>query len=430
MKQMAHIDNPKRSQLDSPQSRWYPYYAGFSETFAETALSSARLGEDDWVLDPWNGSGTTTSRAISLGFNSYGFDLNPVMVIVAMARSLDPAEYPSLRPLSVDISSKARKAGEVREDDPLLTWLVPSSVGAVRAIECAIQRLLVNELTYARMRQMQLEKFSDLAAFFYVALFRVLRRVLSPFLTSNPTWTKMPRTVKARLRPSGEEIRACFKRETEQMIPSLPAVRQRSGSGKKIFAVASSERLPMGNECVDFVLGSPPYCTRIDYAIATSVELSLLGYSPNEEFNGLRRRLIGNTTVPKSSPSTTHELGTVCLRFLEKLAEHPSKASSTYYLKNHLQYFHSIRASLAELSRVVKPNSCCVLVVQDSFYKDLHNDLPAIFIEIASKQGLALLGRRDFPLSRTMARVNPRVKDYRESHSAVESVLSFTKCRD
>ena len=37
------------------------------------------------ILDPWNGSGTTTYAASQLGYTSRGLDLNPVMNIVARA---------------------------------------------------------------------------------------------------------------------------------------------------------------------------------------------------------------------------------------------------------------------------------------------------------------------------------------------------------
>ena len=51
-------ENPKLRGRESSQSTWYRYYAGFSENFARSALQSARLGDGEWVLDPWNGSGT------------------------------------------------------------------------------------------------------------------------------------------------------------------------------------------------------------------------------------------------------------------------------------------------------------------------------------------------------------------------------------
>ena len=176
-----------------------------------------------------------------------------------------------------------------------------------------------------------------------------------------------------------------------------------------------------------FVLGSPPYCTRIDYAMTTCAELSLLGFGRDSGFRDLRRELVGSATVPKVIPRTSEKWGSTCLGFLETLRQHTSKASATYYYKNHLQYFRSLSASIQEISRVLKPEGRCVLVVQDSYYKDLHNDLPVMLAEMATSRGLALEERCDFPLSRTMAGINPGSKGYRVSFSATESVLVFGK---
>jgi len=348
------------------------------------------------------------------------------MVIIAKARGLDFAEYSSLKPLLAELLRKARKPFDIDPLDPLLTWLVPNSGSHFRSIEAGIQKLLIDDSCYQNLNRRGLQALSDLAAFFYVALFRTLRRFLRPFLPSNPTWVKKPKRQASRLRPDAVAARVAFRSEVEQML-TLPAKTEKTKTpGKKHLAVASSESLPLRDEAIDLVLSSPPYCTRIDYAVATAIELAALGYSADEEFD-LRRCLIGNTTVPKTPPSISTELGSTCLRFLKGLAEHPSKASSTYYLKNHLQYFHSIRASLAEISRVMRTKARCLLVVQDSYYKNLHNDLPRMFVEMAARQKLTLVERRDFPLSRTMAGINPRVNDYRESFSATESVLSFVK---
>lgn len=210
------------------------------------------------------------------------------------------------------------------------------------------------------------------------------------------------------------------------MLPGVQVV-QEGPRAERILKVASSEKLPLQTSSIDFVLASPPYCTRIDYAVATSAELSLLGFGEGSGFKELRRGLIGSVTVPKASPSISQTWGPTCLNFLDALYGHESKASATYYYKNHLQYFSSLSASVAEVGRVLRSAGGCVLVVQDSYYKDLHNDLPVVLTEMAAASGLALTERNDFPLSRTMAGVNPGTKGYRESFNATESVLTFQK---
>ncbi len=421
------IINPKPRRAAASRAAWYKYYPCFSEDFADSVLRSSCLKEDQWVLDPWNGSGTTTSKAQCLGHNSYGYDLNPVMLVVAKARSLSTEEYPSLRPLLADICRKSLKAVDVSSTDPLLSWLVPDSVSHLRGIEAAIQRLLIDDVRHSSLKTFGVERISDLAAFFYVALFRTLRRILDSFFSSNPTWVKRPREPRRRLQPDRAAVRAVFRAEAEKMLlfpvdrlnPCVP--------GKKVLAIASSESLPLSDAAVDLVLSSPPYCTRIDYAVATSVELAALGYAEDDEFGRLRRALIGNTTVPEEISEPSDSWGPTCLRFLTTLYQHNAKASSTYYYKNHFQYFRSIYRSLSETSRVLRTGALCVLVVQDSYYKDIHNDLPKVIVEMGAHCGLHVRGKYDFPLSRTMAGINPRAGEYRSSFNAVESVVVMSK---
>lgn len=423
---MRTIENPKVRGRDSLASTWYRFYPGFSEAFARSVLSSAALKNGEWVLDPWNGAGTTTSTAASLGLNAHGYDLNPVMVIVSKARCLDPSEYSSLRPLEVDIRHKAKKSFEVAIQDPLLTWLTPASVAAFRSIEAAVQVLLVDERQYLSVRNRGTDAVSGLAAFFYVALFRTLKKVLAPFLTSNPTWLKRPSSIGERLRPGRAHVREIFQGEVDRMLPVSVTLRE-GPNAERVLKVASSEEIPLPSDSINCVLSSPPYCTRIDYAVATSAELSLLGFGPDSGFKELRRDLIGGAKVPKVAPGVSSEWGGTCQRFLGSLKAHSSKASATYYYKSHVKYFESLSRSISEIARVLRPGGSCVLVVQDSYYKDIHNDLPLILIEMAASRELVLEKRKDFELSRTMAGIHPGTKGYRTFFGATESVLLFRK---
>ena len=79
--------NPKVGASCDPVDLWYRYYAGYSAGFVEQALkesaSTAKL-----VLDPWNGTGTTTVVAASKNVPAIGFDLNPALVVVSRARAI------------------------------------------------------------------------------------------------------------------------------------------------------------------------------------------------------------------------------------------------------------------------------------------------------------------------------------------------------
>ena len=139
--------------------------------------------------------------------------------------------------------------------------------------------------------------------------------------------------------------------------------------------------------------------------------------------------MIGTPTISKQFNENSPAWGSTCNAFLSSVESHSSKASSTYYLKYFRQYFSSAHESLIEIDRVLNKNGKCALVVQDSFYKDILNDLPTIFCEMAQEIGWHLKYRVDFRVKRTLAGINPESKRYRNDFRAMESALLFNKQR-
>lgn len=435
LKNMTNIDwtkmpNPKRSPRDvAGRHAWYPFYPGFSNEFASWMLDVLAAEPGSLLLDPWNGSGTTTALAAQRGLPAIGFDLNPAMVVIARAKLLDPLEVDSIRPLSRQILKVAngRKKLDVQDDDPLRPMFAHEGAPAIRAIERSIRQLLVDSpVTPESGFNSDAGKMSPLAAFFYVALFRASRNLLRPLAGTNPVWTKLNVAGQARPRPSVSRVRKIFAAEVEAMLAcetdGRPLVH--ANAPAVIVKVASSTELTAPSASVNLTLTSPPYCTRVDYAVAMLPELAILGLQRGSSFDELRRKLTGTTTVPKKCDPIDPAWGATCSRFLQSVENHKSKASAGYYLKSHARYFSDLSKSIAELKRVTVPGGKAVLVVQDSYYKELHNDLPKIVVEMAEQSGFAHVASRHFPLKRLIAASNPRVRKYRaHAVTATESVV-------
>ncbi|WP_299006356.1 DNA methyltransferase [uncultured Caulobacter sp.] len=428
------IVSPKRNKrLQTGWEGFFPYYAGYPELFARELLKSAKLPHGAVVLDPWNGSGTTTYTATTLGLNSIGIDLNPVMIIVARARLLPPSEADHLRPLAATILSHAHSAPpELAPDDALLSWFDPATAAFVRGIEQNIRRSLVGSMTKSP-DGVHLDRISGTAATLYVALFAACRRLVAPFRSSNPTWLRAPKADDARIaapkaaiaRDFGNNVRGMTaalveKREADQHLKKLPH------PGDCKISLSDTVAMELRDASVDFVLTSPPYCTRIDYTAATRIELAVLAPLLKTAERALGRQMIGSTQVPKGEIELDEAWGKSCLSFLAALKAHPSKASGGYYYRTHLDYFDKMNRSVQRLARSLKPGGRAVLVVQDSYYKDIHNDLPKIITEIGAGHGLTLAQSASFHL-RSMSDVNPGRKTYVRPSGATESVLCFRK---
>jgi DNA modification methylase len=429
------IVNPKQPTQSHAlaEHKIFPYYAGYSRAFATKLLSSMGLRATQVVLDPWNGAGTTTSTATELGVDSYGFDLNPAMIIVAKAALLPADELASIEPLAHTILDVSRAAGrEFRiEDDPLDAWLTPSAVASIRGVEGEINRSLICHTCYANLGNSGLlAAVTPIAAYFYVVLFRTVRSLLSAFIPSNPTWVRVPKKQEARLRLSQERVEAEFLRQARALVASARLGKVSSTERNADIRLADSRLLPLTPHCVDAVVTSPPYCTRIDYAVATAIELAILRIG-GDQFERLRRWLIGTSTVFYRPPVPNATWGRTCLDFLDALFNHKSKASQTYYYKNHASYYAGLYSSLEQIGRVVRPGGVCVVVAQDSFYKDIHNDVPAAITEmLEGSLGFDLVRRQDFPATKSMARINSRARRYLDTRENIESVLCFRSPRD
>jgi tRNA G10 N-methylase Trm11 len=419
------IVNPKRDQRHGwSRQNWYPFYASFSLRFAESLLSSARLPPGAMIVDPWNGTGTSSLAAATQGYLARGFDLNPAMVIAARGKLLSDAELLEIHNASRLIFRKSPVRLPRKAEDPLSIWFSRNSVTEIRTVQRAFHQALGDAGPNGNGNT--LSRMPKTTSFFYIALFRTVRHFLSPFFSSNPTWIKRPRAAHERIHfPKGSAFDTFASFYTQMLSQLAPSQASTSFSRSRID-LASADSLPLRDNSVDLVLTSPPYCTRIDYAIATMPELAVLGYG-GEQFACLRRALTGTLTITDFIPEVSASWGQTCLGFLKKLRAHPSKASGTYYLKTHLQYFEAIERSLNEIHRIMRNGAQCVFVVQDSYYKDVLNDLPTIFAEMAEIKGLRMVRRQDFKLSRTMVRINPRTKKYRPKPTAVESVLCFAK---
>jgi DNA modification methylase len=432
---LTNLRTPKRPPTDSKsRSEWFSFYAGFSAGFVEDVIRQLDLKAGTTLLDPWLGSGTTGEIASATGVNFKGYDINPAVLLVAKARTFsndDDSDLFKFADKAIDKFERAPIEDRRRSNqppDPLEQWLQPRSAAMFRRLERSISRL-DHSGSYEKPTWQRIGQISNTTSVLYIALFRTLRHFIAPYRSSNPTWIKLCDSG-SRIRVSAQSLVNRFVREVTFLQKALDAeerTQSQSTTHRSTISRASSIKLPIQPNSIDAIISSPPYCTRIDYVRATLPELSVIGFPSGTETRKLRHMMIGTPTIYDSSAKNGRNWGPTCNGFLTQVENHYSKASSTYYIKYFRQYFESAFSSLTELQRVLKKSGQCVLVVQNSYYKEVLNDLPAIFSEMASQVGLRLTNRTDFQVGRTLAGIHPQTKHYRNDFRAVESVLMFLK---
>lgn len=424
---MRPFSNPARI-AGKKAEEIYPYYAGFSSRFAEDALEWATDGnEDRLVLDPWNGSGTTTRIASQLGLTSIGFDLNPVMVLVAKAEALDPAEAPVLLPLANRIVKSVRRTSANENSLPLDQLFDPASSRDIVELARSIWLHVVDSGLPSGVAASSLlwEDIAPLAGSYFVALFNSVRGLLESLATSNPTWLRLPRASESKIYVPRKLVFDKFVAEVARLQGIIAARRFSALPPPARLAMGDSRSLPLPAASVNAIVTSPPYCTRLDYGRSTMPELLILESIGLASYIDARRQLMGAATARKSTQRIP--LGSACEELLEKIRSHPSKASSTYYFQSHLTYFNDLASSVSEIGRVLVPGGRACIVVQDSYYKDLHNDLPKIFNEMASINGISVIRTFEYKKAKSMCGINKASKVYRTRRTPMEVAMLLTK---
>jgi DNA modification methylase len=352
------LSNPKQKGIKSL------YYAGFNPDFVRDIMTSLELNDPNFlILDPWNGSGTTTAVAHELGFSSMGVDLNPATLSLAYFRLIKTKHIKKALSLLPELLECSDSSHDFLHfpwvDAPTHQWMTTLSTN-LKKVKCPFTHSIL-----------------------FVAITRCLHQNLHPFKTSNPTWIKQVKKQKELisidsstfLASVSDYIKTQVNPSTTKMGVKLPTLLE--GNAKDLKGIET--------ESVDLIITSPPYCTRLDYVIATLPELYFLGFN-DLQIQALRKKMIGTPCVSYEENSLPSHIETL----LEKIKTHSSKASSTYYYKTYRQYFVQMQASFKAIQRVLKPNAFLHMVVQDSYYKDIPIPLSALFLESLSELGFSI----------------------------------------
>lgn len=398
----SRILSPKKPPIETAGlADIFPYYAGFAFDWARKQLNDQSSGDPaKVVLDPWNGSGTTTLAAQCDGHPSFGIDRNPVASLVAQLRcQVGVHGERSLPP------KRSANTSIYGANDALSNWFAPATIQRMREWTSSLSR----ESIEAR-------------AVGLTSLFRVVRVVTKQFEGSNPTWVKRARSSDDLVDIAPVDLDDLVVAEQDYLIDRLQS--SPFGPGATTLVTASSDRLPIRDSSIDLILTSPPYLTRIDYGIAYSRELAVLGV---DVMNGrdLRAGLMG-TTLIRNNVNHKFVPGVVAEDLIKRVSSHSSKASSGYYLKQTLQYLRDLSSGFDEMTRVVRDGGSLCMVVQDSYYKDEHVPLADICVDEARIRGWDLVRMERFPVKRTLTTLNSSAREYKKSQVA-ESVITFVR---
>lgn len=75
------------SNVEVPYHKWFKYREGYSHTLIKELLNRCNISQEEYVLDPFCGSGTTIVEGAINGFSGLGIDINPMSAYISKIKT-------------------------------------------------------------------------------------------------------------------------------------------------------------------------------------------------------------------------------------------------------------------------------------------------------------------------------------------------------
>jgi DNA modification methylase len=362
--------------MDEPVHRWFRFPAGFSAELVRETIRAFKIDKSSIVLDPFTGSGTTNVVAESLGINSIGVELHPLLAWVARVKTYWMFDISALKSeieklfnkLDHEINSRAdRLIKDVHlKPELLLKCYPPRTLAELYAIKEIVEKI----------------PDQHLRDFFLLALLSTLRDATDvdvgwPYV--------LPRKRKKNALPP----LIAFKQRVRMQYDDIVEVRSKLGEKipETIIYEEDARRLTriLDRNSIDLVFTSPPYLNNYDYADRTRLELYFLGWASSwrEISEKIRKKLIvscAHQAVEIGLPEGLMPSDEIEESVREELIEKSKLLNRIKYTRGGkkdydimvIAYFNDMVKAMKEIYEVMKDGAYFAMVVGDSAPYGVH----------------------------------------------------------
>lgn len=367
---------------DFPIHRWFKYREGYSIEL----ISSLIKNNDQMILDPFCGCGSTLISAKINNKNAAGIDINPVSVFVSKVK-VEQYTLDDLNNIIVTFNSILRSESFDKVDKP-----------ALKILDKAFHPEILDQLLKLkhRINNVKEEKVKN---FIFLAYISILESVSNTYKEGNGLKYKFTkRTSKGYIRIPLEKwyeenlpnnkinyVNEILKNKIELMIEDVKKFGNSNYSDINVFKGDSKETSSfIESDSIDLTAFSPPYCNCFDYYEIFKLELWLGGFVNSYDDLKCQRKLAlrSNTNSDLSKPVEKYDS-------LENLINLINE--DDIWNKNIPSlirgYFTDMDKTLQEIYNVTKNQGRCVIIVGNSAYGGILIPTDVMLARIAEARG-------------------------------------------
>jgi DNA modification methylase len=317
--------------------------------------------ENDLVLDPFCGSGTTLLEAKLSSRNAIGIDINPLAVLISEVKTT----IPNLNQLSLAIRLIKEKVKNCDKGMPVSFpnidyWFCKEVQRDLSKIKFSIEFLR--------------DRFSeDIIKFLLVCFSSIIRKssYADPRMAKTYKSKKVRKKIEEGWKPTPIQY---FEDSLDKNFERVKCLGKHLSANKNFVKVflgdarkTSCILKKYGINEVDLIVTSPPYINAQDYFRSYKLEIQWLGLATAEELKYLNKETIGTEHIPSidcnSAPKSNNKLLDEILRKIWKddtIKANKKKTCIVY------RYFENMKIVLREFYEVLTPRGHFCLVSGDN----------------------------------------------------------------
>ncbi|HHT9134284.1 MAG TPA: DNA methyltransferase [Candidatus Avalokitesvara rifleensis] len=303
--------------------------------------------ENELVLDPFSGSGTTNVEALLLRRNSVGIDVDP------FPRFLSKVKTTPLHEEELNASQKYLLRATVNYHP---SKVLETDIPSFPYRDNWFNKEIILELAYLKKAIESLDASTKTKDFFKMCFSSVIRSVSNA--DDNCTRTVIREKLNKRVYPAD-----ALKKFTISILVNVPKMIEFSKKCPRKVRVSFPENQDARNinypeNCFDLALTSPPYANAVDYPRTHQLESYWLGLA-NGSLTPLKKKHVGTESVSSDQYRVLHKIGVVDAdKVISRIyKEDPRRAFIAY------KYLEDMNENLKEVHRVLRINGRYVVVV-------------------------------------------------------------------
>lgn len=303
--------------------------------------------ENDWILDPFAGSGTTNVEALLLKRHSVGIDVDPFSRFISKVKvtPLVEKEIKSAQKNLLEAILHYRPSLVTESDLPDFPYR-----------DNWFNKEILLELTYLRKQIHSLDTSDEVKNFFKVCLSSIVRSVSNA--DNNCTRTVIRKKLNKLVRPSDALNK--FVKALEVKVPKMLEFSRNYPSGITVNIPEDMDArdIKYKPNHFDLALTSPPYVNAVDYPRTHQLEMYWLDYA-QESLIALKKQNVGTESVSAQHYKTEHKIGVPeADRAIANIFKvDPRRAYIAF------KYLDDMRKNLIEVHKVLREDGKYVIVV-------------------------------------------------------------------